>query len=348
MSRIGRIQDKLGRTSIDLLVLKEQGNIVYAIDYEQPLSGMLLIPKSGEAKLLTTPLESVNLPQSVNGVKIVKLERGERYLQRLLKKEEDDLKYVEFDSLETQEALKLEKGLHALVKTGNRMVKEMRMVKDAREIDKMRKAAEIASLAVGETLNGLSEGVTEVEVACQYDSKIVLKGALKPAFETIVAFGENASNPHSIPSSRRLRQGDCMLIDAGADYLNYKSDITRTMIFGEGLNRNNIEELIEAVNKSKKAAEEKAYPGVKVCELDRRACEVLEEYGLDKYFAHELGHGVGVDIHEPPGISPLNTEELKAGNVITIEPGVYMPSVGGVRIEDTYLITDSGPVKLTF
>jgi Xaa-Pro dipeptidase len=347
MSRIGRIQDKLGRTGIDLLVLKDQGNIVYAIDYEQPLSGMLLIPKSGEAKLLTTPLESVNLPQSVNGVKIVKMERGERHLQRLLK-EEKGLRYVEFDSLEMQEALKLEKEMHALVKTGNRMVKEMRMVKDAQEIDKMRKAAEIASLTLAETLNGLSENMTEVEVARQYDSKIVLKGALKPAFETIVAFGENSSDPHAIPTSRRLKRGEGVLMDAGADYLNYKSDITRTIIFREDTYRKNIEELIEAVEESKKAAEEKAFPGVKVCELDRCACKVLEEYGLDKYFAHGLGHGVGLDIHESPGITPLNMEELKAGNVITIEPGVYVPGFGGVRIEDTYLITDSGPVKLTF
>jgi len=348
MSRIGRIQDKLSKTGIDLLVLKDQANIVYAIDYEQPLSGMLLIPKIGEAKLLTTPLESVNLPQSVNGVKIVKLERGERYLQRLLKEKKDDLKYIEFDSLEMQEALKLEKEMHALVKTGNRMVRELRMVKDTREIDKMRKAAEIASLTLRETLNGLSEGVTEVEVARQYDSKIVFKGALKSAFETIVAFGENSSNPHAIPSSRRLKRGECVLIDAGVDYLNYKSDLTRTIIFGEHSNRKNIEELIEVVEESKKAAEKKAFPGVKVCELDRCACEVLEEYGLGKYFAHGLGHGVGLDIHEPPAIHPLNTEELKAGNIITIEPGVYMPGVGGVRIEDTYLITDSGPVKLTF
>lgn len=348
MSRIGKIQDRLDRTGIDLLVLKDQSNIVYAIDYEQPLSGMLLIPKSGEAKLLTTLLESVNLPESVDGTNIVKLERGERYLQRLLKEKEGDLKYVEFDSLEMQEALKLERELHALVKTGNRMVKEMRMVKDAREIDKMRKAAEIASIILGETLNGLREGLAEVEVARQYDSKIVLKGALKPAFETIVAFGENSSNPHAIPSSKRLKQGESVLIDAGADYLNYKSDLTRTIIFGEGSESKKVEDLIEAVEEAKKAAEKKAHPGVKVCELDRSACEVLKEYGLDKYFAHGLGHGVGLDIHEPPGISPLNTEELKAGNIITIEPGVYMPGVGGVRIEDTYLITDSGPVKLTF
>ncbi|MEM2089031.1 MAG: Xaa-Pro peptidase family protein [Thermoproteota archaeon] len=348
MNRIGRIQDRLDRTGIDLLVLKDQGNIVYAIDYEQPISGMLLIPKSGEAKLLTTLLESVNLSGSVNEIKIVKLERGERYLQRLLKEKERSLKYVEFDSLDMQEALKLGKELPALVKTGNRIVKEMRMVKDAKEIDRMRKAAEITSITLGETLNELNEGIAEVEVACQYDSKIVLKGALKPAFETIVAFGENSSNPHATPSSRRLKKGDSVLIDAGADYLNYKSDLTRTIIFGERSNRKNIEELIKAVEESKKAAEEKAYPGVKVCELDRRACEVLEEYELDKYFAHGLGHGVGLDIHESPGISPSNTEELKAGNVITIEPGVYMPGVGGVRIEDTYLITDSGPVKLTF
>ncbi|MEM2275468.1 MAG: M24 family metallopeptidase, partial [Thermoproteota archaeon] len=214
--------------------------------------------------------------------------------------------------------------------------------------EKLKKAAEIASSTVGEVLEGLREGVSEVESAYQYNCTIVLKGALKPAFETIVAFGEDSSNPHFTPSSRRLRRGDVVLVDAGADYLNYKSDLTRTIVFKGEVEKNTIREMIEAVEEAKKAAEGKAFPGVKVCEIDERACEVLSEYGFDKYFAHGLGHGVGIDIHEPPSIAPLSNEELKEGNVITIEPGVYVPGVGGVRIEDTYLITDSGPVKLTF
>jgi Xaa-Pro aminopeptidase len=348
MSRIEKIQDRLSRTGIDLLVLREQGNIIYAVNSDQPVSGMLLIPRSGEVKLLVTPLESVNMPSSLNGVRIVKLDRGEGYLQRLSKERPADLKYVEFDSLQMHEALKLEKELCILVKTSSKIVREMRLVKDSREIDRIRKAAEIASKTVGEITSRLSEDTTEVEVACEYGSKIVLNGAFKPAFETIVAFGENASNPHSTPSSRRLRRGDIVLIDAGADYLNYKSDLTRTMVFGEKLGENDAARMIEAVEESKRAVERKALPGVKVCEMDRLACEVLEEYGLSKYFAHSLGHGVGIDIHEPPSISPSSNEELKAGNIITIEPGVYIPGVGGARVEDTYLITDSGPLKLTF
>lgn len=347
MSRIGRIQDRLSGTGIDLLILREQGNIIYAIDSEQPVSGMLLIPRSGEAKLLATPLESVNMHSSLNGVRVVKLDRGEGYLQRLLKEKPTDLKYVEIDSFEMHETLKLEKELRVLVKTGSRIVREMRMVKDAHEIDKVKKAAEIASQTVAEIISKLSEGVAEVEVAREYDLQIVLKGAFKPAFETIVAFGENSSNPHSAPSSRRLRRGDIMLIDSGADYLNYKSDLTRTIVFGEKLRENGAAQMIEAVEESKKAVERKALPGIKVREIDSLAYEVLDEYGLSKYFAHGLGHGVGIDIHEPPSISSSSNEELKVGNIITIEPGVYIPGVGGARVEDTYLITDSGPLKLT-
>ncbi|MEM1547450.1 MAG: Xaa-Pro peptidase family protein [Thermoproteota archaeon] len=348
MSRIGRIQDRLSRTGIDLLALREQGNIIYAIDWDKPLSGVLLIPRSGEAKLLTSPLESVNLPSSLNGVKVVKVERGERLLKGFLREVGRGLKYIEFDSIDMGDALKLEEELGVLVKTRSKIVSEMRMVKDRYEIEKLKKAAEIASSTVGEVLEGLREGVSEVESAYQYNCTIVLKGALKPAFETIVAFGEDSSNPHFTPSSRRLRRGDVVLVDAGADYLNYKSDLTRTIVFKGEVEKNTIREMIEAVEEAKKAAEGKAFPGVKVCEIDERACEVLSEYGFDKYFAHGLGHGVGIDIHEPPSIAPLSNEELKEGNVITIEPGVYVPGVGGVRIEDTYLITDSGPVKLTF
>ncbi|MEM3080028.1 MAG: Xaa-Pro peptidase family protein [Thermoproteota archaeon] len=347
MNRIEIIQNRLSRTGIDLLVLRDQGNIIYAVDSEQPVSGMLLIPRSGEAKLLVTPLESVNMSSSLNGVRVVKLDRGEGYLQRLLKEKPAGLKYVEFDSLEMQEALRLEKELRILLKTGSRIVREMRLVKDPREIDRVKRAAEIASQTVGEISSRLREGITEVEVASEYDSQIVLNGAFKPAFETIVAFGENASNPHATPSARRLKKGDIVLIDAGADYLNYKSDLTRTMVFGERFTGSEAARIIEAVEESKKAAERKAFPGVKACEIDRSAYEVLEEYGLGKYFAHSLGHGVGIDVHEPPSISPSSNEELKAGNIITIEPGVYIPGVGGVRVEDTYLITDSGALKLT-
>ncbi|MGQ9596221.1 MAG: M24 family metallopeptidase [Thermoproteota archaeon] len=348
MSRIGAIQDRLVKTGIDLLVLREQGNVIYAVESDWPISGMLLIPRSGEAKLLTTPLEGVNVPPDLNGIRVVKLERGERYLQRLLKERGDFLKYMEFDSLEMQDALKVEKGLGVLVKTGNGIAREMRAIKDSCEIGRLRKAAEIASQTVEEVLSKLREGSTEVEVACEYNSRIVLKGALKTAFETIVAFGENASNPHAIPSSRELRRGDIVLMDGGSDYLNYKSDLTRTLIFGEYSHGSRVAEMIEAVEEAKKAAEKATRPGVKVGEIDRCAYEVLEEYGFSSYFVHGLGHGVGIDIHESPSISPSSNEELKAGNVVTIEPGVYMPGIGGVRIEDTYLITDSGYEKLTF
>jgi len=347
MNRIGRIQERLSKTGIDLLVLREQGNIIYAMDSDRPLSGVLLIPRSGDAKLLTRPLESVNLPPSINGVKVIRIGRGERLLQGLLREVGRGFKYVEFDSLDMSDALNLGDELGVLVKTRSSIVGEMRMVKDQREIGKLKKAAEIASLTAREVLEELGEGVSEVEVACQYNCKVVFKGAFKPAFETIVAFGEDSSDPHFTPSSRRLRRGEIVLLDAGADYLNYKSDLTRTIVFKDG-GEKTVREMVEAVEESKKAAEKKAFPGVKALEVDKRACEVLAEYGLDKYFVHGLGHGVGIDIHEPPTISPSGNEELKAGNVITIEPGVYIPGVGGVRIEDTYLITDSGPVRLTF
>ncbi|MGQ9479059.1 MAG: M24 family metallopeptidase [Thermoproteota archaeon] len=347
MSRIGRIQEELSRTGIDLLVLREQGDVIYATESEQPISGMLLIPRSGEAKLIVTPLDSVRISPT-DEVRVVKLERGERYLQRLLKETPWGLRYAEFDSLDMQDALKLEKELGILVKSGNRIVKEMRLVKDTREIEKIRKAAEISSQTVMEILEGLEEGLSEIEVACSYNSKIVLKGACRLAFETIIAFGEDSADPHFIPSRKKLRSGELVLMDAGADYLNYKSDLTRTIIFRRKLESDKVSEIIEAVEESKKAAENKARSGVKACEIDECSYKILEEYGLGKYFIHGLGHGVGIEIHEQPALLPSNKEELKAGNVITIEPGVYIPGIGGVRIEDTYLVTDSGLVKLAF
>ncbi|MDW8033515.1 MAG: Xaa-Pro peptidase family protein [Nitrososphaerota archaeon] len=347
MNRIGKIQDKLNKTGIDLLVLREQGNVIYALNWDSPLTGILLIPKSGEAKLITSLLESINLPNSIDGVKIIKIGRGERLLQGFLKEVEKNLKYVEFDSLEMSDARRIEEELGVLVKTRSRIVSEMRVIKDQYEVEKLKKAAEIANLTVKEVFEELEEGVSEIEIACKYNRSIVLKGASKPAFETIVAFGENSSNPHFTPSSRRLRKGEIVLLDAGADYLNYKSDMTRTIVFKEDGRREIIKRMIEAVEESKKAIEKKVFPGVKAYELDKHACEILAEYDFDKYFVHGLGHGVGIDIHEPPSITPSSTEELKAGNVITIEPGIYVPGVGGVRIEDTYLITDAGPIRLT-
>jgi len=348
MSRIEKIQQKLIKTGVDLLVLREQGNIVYAVDWDKPLSGILLIPKSGDAKLITSRLEGIKLPSSINGVKVIKTERGEKLLQRVLKEVDKGLKYVEFDSLDMNYVLELENELNILIKTKSKIVSEMRKVKDQYEIEKLRKAAEIASLIAREVFEELEEGVSEVEVAYRYNYGVVLKGAFKPAFETIVAFGENSYDPHFTPSSRRLKKGEIVLLDAGADYLNYKSDLTRTMVFKDNGGGNKVREMVEAVEEAKKAVEKIASPKVKASELDAVACEVLAEYGFEEYFVHGLGHGVGIDIHEPPSIEPSSNEELRAGNVITIEPGVYIPGVGGVRIEDTYLITDSGLVKLTF
>ena len=211
-------------------------------------------------------------------------------------------------------------------------VERLRGRKEAREIAQMRAAAILAGQVLQDALKLLKPGVRELEIAAEIEYQMRQRGASGPAFDTIVAFGERSAHPHARATAKRLRKNELVVLDLGAILAHYCSDITRTVVVGRASTR--IRRWHKAVQEAQSAAIEAVKAGVTCGEVDAAARRVLAGYRLDRYFVHSTGHGLGLEVHEDPRVGKGQKQLLEPGNVITIEPGVYVPGVGGIRIED--------------
>jgi Xaa-Pro aminopeptidase len=228
-----------------------------------------------------------------------------------------------------------------------RAVEELRAIKDDGEIEALRRACAVADQALAELAaeGGLRPGRTELEVGRELDARMLALGAEAPSFESIVATGTNSAIPHHRPDATELRDGDFLKLDFGATVDGYHSDMTRTLVLGHAADWQR--EIYELVAASQAAGRAALAVGADVVAVDRASREVLAEAGHGEHFPHGLGHGVGLEIHEAPAISPLGAGTLAAGMAVTVEPGVYLPGHGGVRIEDTLVVTGTEPELLT-
>ncbi|MFI6497526.1 M24 family metallopeptidase [Nonomuraea typhae] len=221
----------------------------------------------------------------------------------------------------------------------------LRTVKDEEEIDLLRTACAISDQAFTDISGSIRPGVTEREVARILENRMVELGADKIAFESIVAAGENGAIPHHTPTGRELRKGDLVTLDFGADYRGYHADMTRTVSLGEPAAWQR--EIYDLVAAAQKAGRDALAPGATAKEVDSAARAVIAEAGHAEHFRHGLGHGVGLEIHEEPFLGPSRNGRLEDRVPITVEPGVYLPGQGGVRIEDTLVTRAGGPELLT-
>jgi Xaa-Pro aminopeptidase len=233
----------------------------------------------------------------------------------------------------------------ALVPLG-RAVESLRTVKDAHEIALLREACAISDRALLETLDSIAPGQTEREVARRLEGCMVELGADGASFDTIVASGPNSAIPHHRPTDREIERGDLLKIDFGALYQGYHADCTRTVVVGrepESWQR----EIYEVVHRAQHAGRQALDVGRDVREVDRSARSVVASAGYADQFSHGLGHGVGLEIHEAPMLGPTAAGRLADRTPVTVEPGVYLPGRGGVRIEDTLVVRDGAPDLLT-
>lgn len=221
----------------------------------------------------------------------------------------------------------------------------LREIKRADEIFSIKKACEIAEKAVAYAFRSLKEGMTEKSLLKILEERMLYLGAEGAAFDTIVAFGKNSAVPHHETGDTALKRGDVVLIDTGCKINGYCSDITRTAFFGEP----SAEFLTayDAVLEANLKAEREIYEGISGKDADNIARELLSSRGYGEYFTHSLGHGVGLEIHESPRLSPKSSDTLKAGAVFTVEPGVYIEDKFGIRIEDT-CVMENGRAKRLF
>lgn len=345
MQRIEKLQKLLQKFQVDALIIDQPIDLYYLTGQQLSL-GRLIVSESSsllfvdgryfEACKKKAPLE-VRLTAGYGA----ESEFGKWWLFQNKKVgfDADYTTYAEFEAL-----LKLQAELIPL----KNPLKTLREIKEPSEITLLKRAAELGSRGYDYLVSFLQEGVTEKEAAVALELFWLKEGGDKLAFAPHIAFGEGSSQPHYHISNRPLRRGDTVLIDIGVVLDHYHSDMTRVLFFGEPSDE--MREIYQIVLEASKRALSLCRPGVKIADVDHAARGWIEEKGFKQYFTHGLGHGVGLQIHESPRIHSIGQDAmrpLQEGMVITIEPGIYLPEVGGVRLEDTLVITKTGYENLT-
>ena len=311
--------------------------------------GMLFI--TNERKVIITDFRYTEQAQKqAPGFEIVMTETGHREKERLAELAAEcritELRVeTNYLSVDRYEDIRAALGEEISVTPLNKAPQKLREIKTPAEVLTIRKACDITSEAFSAILPKIREGMTEKELQIELDFTMLKLGSEGNAFSTIIASGENGSLPHAIPGSRVLKKGDMITMDFGAKVGGYCSDMTRTVALGKPSDE--MKQVYETVLRAQTMCEDALCAGKNCFDIDRLARDYIDARGYAGRFGHGLGHSVGIDIHEEPRLSPVCREILKAGVVITVEPGVYLPGVGGVRIENTCLVKENGCVPLT-
>jgi Xaa-Pro aminopeptidase len=341
-NRVRAVRHRLKEKRINCLIITKPANVTYTTGFSGDYSWTVITPRT--VYLLTDSRYTEQAKKECPQCRIIQRARSlpetvSKLLQRL--KSIQPIAVEKSTSLAVCEALK--KNAKVRLNAVANVVEQVRTIKDTGEIAAIGKAAQIAGKALKQTRRYIKPGVTENELAGALDFQIRKLGA-KTSFETIVAFGANASRPHHPPGNRKLKKNDCVLIDFGVRYNNYCCDLTRC--FAVGRPSAFYKKVYDAVQEAQAAAIKMIKPGVEIKRVDAAARKVIARYNLPVY-GHGTGHGLGLEIHEELVIDEKSKGRLKAGMVFTIEPGVYVPRKLGVRIEDDILVTETGYRILT-
>jgi len=330
--------DNLRATLEEPLLVTHGQNVRYLTGFSSSNAALLVEP---ERVRLFTDFRYVDAARAVEGVELVETKRSlvgalAELLEGPIGFEADAVSYASWETLRGG-------GLDLVPRRG--LVEALRAVKDDGELDTIRRAGEITSRAYERFAEERFVGRTERELAWRLDALFHEFGAHAPAFETIVASGPNSARPHARPTDRELQAGETVVIDAGAQVEGYCADCTRT--FATGPLPDELRDAYVATSDGQLAGLEAVRPGVTGIDADAAARDQIEAAGYGGKFGHGLGHGVGLDVHEAPRLSRESSDTLVAGNVVTIEPGIYLEGLGGIRIEDLVIVTDGGPEILT-
>ena len=347
MTASDKLVSMLALGATDAVVVHNPSNMFYLT---QGYTGEGVVYVSAKRRVIITDFRyTEQAEKQAPGFEVVMTEKGlshSQWIARLCRQEGiENLRY-EDDYLTVADY----NGLTAVVGEVNctplrRAPEKLRVIKTAAEAEMMRRACQITSKAFDEILPKIKEGVTEKELALELEFAMYRLGADGLAFSTIIASGENGSLPHAIPGQRKLRKGDMITMDYGAKFGGYCSDMTRTVALGEPSEQ--MKHVYDTVLRAQEMCEEALRPG-KVCfDIDKIARDYIDQQGYAGRFGHGLGHAVGIDIHESPRLSFTCHDVVEEGMVLTVEPGVYLPGIGGVRIENSCLVTADGCEPLT-
>jgi Xaa-Pro aminopeptidase len=338
--RIQKAFSLLKKNKIDCLLVTEINHVRYLTGYSGSSGMVLLLPP--KAYFFTDFRYKVQSQKEVKNCTIVIAEQALTSelpkIPKLNKKIRIGLE-AEFVTLFLLEKLKdlLPK---AVFKSTEKLVESLSVTKDSDEIKKIKKAIKISEKAYYETLNLIRPGVKEKDIALELEYKMKSFGGESSAFDIIVASGQRSSMPHGIASEKKLRKGDFITIDFGCFFRGYASDITRTVVLGKASEKQ--KKIYNIVLDAQSAACKAVKPGLSCSRLDGVARDIIMKAGYGDNFGHGLGHGIGLIVHDDPKLNARSSETLKTNMVVTIEPGIYIPNWGGVRIEDDVLVTASG------
>ncbi|MDH4100319.1 MAG: Xaa-Pro peptidase family protein [Nitrospirota bacterium] len=344
--RINRVREKIATQGLDAALITTPENVRYLSGFTGS-SGFVLV-SSATAFFITDFRYKSQAAQETHGLEVVILKKtlvdevariaGETGLKRVGL----EAKNVTLDLHDRVIAAMPDAELIAVID----LVEEFRIVKDAGELDKMREAIRRAESSLTALLPRLKPGLPEREFALMLEEEVRRAGARKIPFDTIVASGLRGALPHGVASDKKLESGEMITIDFGAEAGGYFSDMTRTVFLGSSPTAKQ-QEIHDTVRKAQDAAIAAVKPGVPMVDIDAAARKVIVDAGYGDYFGHGTGHGVGLAVHEQPNASPQGKGEAREGMVFTIEPGIYIPDLGGVRIEEMVLVTATGCEVLT-
>jgi Xaa-Pro aminopeptidase len=347
--RVKKIQERLSVENIDAFLVTRPENKRYLTNFSGSTS-WVLVTALGRCFILVdgryTEQSKEECPAFVERIHISDYVNGfPKELPSVLHQLKIKRLGVEAHHLTLLEARRIEEdsgGITLVSTTG--WVEALRIKKSSEEIKALKEAISAAEEACQKAIACVQEGVEEIRVAHEIISHLSERG-LQEAFDTIVASGERSAMPHGKPTQRKIQKGDVVVIDMGALYNGYHSDITRTVCVGNP--KDEEKRVFELLQKAQEAAYKAIRPGALAKEPDLAARKVLQEAGYAEYFSHGLGHGIGLEIHEAPAVRRTSEQVLEPGMVITVEPGVYIPGKFGMRLEDDVLVTENGCEVLT-
>lgn len=356
MVKIKRLVELIESKNLDSVMITRSDNLQYYlnVDVLADSIAVLYANRGGETIVYTPPLEYYRFKDSLKEVdvkafsKTIKLPNEviiEKSIEELITDLTKDSNRIGVDIESSPIASKLIKILGGKLIDITSDVYKQRMIKDDNEVEAIREAIKATVAGIKTAASMLSDDVTEAELAGLFEARARSMGCREHAFPTIVLFKPTNSYPHGLPSCRKLGKKNLVLIDAGVKVRGYCSDITRSIPWGR-VTKEEVK-ILEAVNEAVESALDSITPGVKAGEIDSIARRTLGKYGYSKYFIHGLGHGLGVSVHEPPYITIGSEATIEPGMVFTIEPGVYVPGVIGVRIEEDVLVNNKKAKVLT-
>jgi Xaa-Pro aminopeptidase len=342
IERERQIRQRLKKLKVDCLIITKPADVTYATGFQGGDSWAVITKR---AVYLLTDSRYIEQAQAECVCCAIIQRTGSlaEAVANLLRRLKSVKTIAIEESITLDDFRTLSKNILARLKSVNAVVASLRSIKDDSEIRAIRASAAIATKALRQIRRYIKPGITEYELAGRLDFFIRKLGA-KNSFETIIAFGPNASRPHHQPSLRKLRRKDSVLIDFGAKYKGYCSDITRC--FAVGGSTNFYKRIYDVVQRAQVAAIRAVKEGAQIVDVDSAARETIRKNNLPVY-GHGTGHGLGLEIHELPFLKDYSNDTLKTGEVITIEPGIYIPGKLGVRIEDDVLVTETGCEVLT-